>query len=147
MGVEGFNIDEQLVLPYLKAEHEIDWHEGDFDLSAVKDGKCREINNMVDFHVFDVEARRDIDPDGKWLSARWENQLRGDEVRCRYVSREFKKLDPTRDDVFTPASEPTTNRVIDFTAVKRAWLVLLGDAVNAYFNAVEKELVYCNPPQ
>ncbi len=63
------------------------------------------------------------------LSERWENQQRDGELRCRYVAREFRSLDPTREGLFTPSSELTTGRLIDLRAVKFGFLTVLLDAI------------------
>lgn len=128
-------VDEDLKLPEMEDHFDIDWNEGEFDLMAVKEGKCRVINNMDEFRVFEVTPTADILPEGTWFSARWENQQRGDEVRCRYVAREFKKLDPLRDDLFTPASESSTGRCIDFKIARCGQPAAIADAANAYFHA------------
>ena len=56
-------------------------------------------------------------------------------------------MDPTREGLFTPSSEPTTGRLIDLKAVKRGLLTVLLDAVNAYFNALQDGDVVVEPPR
>ena len=85
--------------------------------------------------------------DGPLISTRWVCQIRGEEVRARFVAREFRSLDPFRDDVYTPASEQPTARVIDLIMVKRGWLAVVIDAVCAYFQAEEDENVDTEPPR
>ena len=100
---------------------------------------------MITMEVFEAISRDDVDPSWTWLSARWENQQREGEVRCRYVAREFRSMDPGREGLFTPSSEPTTGRLIDFKAVKYNQLTVLLDAVNAYFNALQDGNVVVEP--
>ena len=102
---------------------------------------------MITMEVFEAISRDDVDPSWTWLSARWENQQRVGEVRCRYVAREFRSMDPGREGLFTPSSEPTTGRLIDFKAVKYNQLTVLLDAVNAYFNALQDGNVVVEPPR
>ena len=101
---------------------------------------------MSEMNVFEAIAPVDIDPSWTWLSARWENQQRDDEVRCRYVAREFKSMDPTREGLFTPSSEPTLGRLIECKAVKFNQPTIIMDAVNAYFNAEQNGDVVVQPP-
>ena len=56
-------------------------------------------------------------------------------------------MDPGREGLFTPSSEPTTGRLIDFKAVKHNQLTVLLDAVNAYFNALQDGDVVVEPPR
>jgi len=140
-------VDMELLVPPMEADFDIDWEIGEYDEEQIRIGKTKEINNMAEFGLYEPCPEAEIDPSGKWISARWENQQRGDEVRCRYVAREYKKLDPFRDDVFTPSSTPTTSRLIDFKATKLSQPTFIADAVNAYFNAIEPELVYTQPPR
>ena len=56
-------------------------------------------------------------------------------------------MDPGREGLFTPSSEPTTGRLIDFKAVKYNQLTVLLDAVNAYFNALQDGDVVVEPPR
>ena len=51
------------------------------------------------------------------------------------MAREFKSVDPHREGLFTPSSENTTRRLIDFRAVKLGHSTVIIDAVNAYFHA------------
>ena len=101
---------------------------------------------MSEMNVFEAIAPEDVDPSWTWLSARWENQQKDDEVRCRCVAREFKSMDPTREGLFTPSNEPTTGRLIDFKAVKFNQPTIIMDAVNAYFNAAQDGDVVVQPP-
>ena len=116
-----------------------------FDPAAVRKGKDRELANMEKYPIF-RPVRRDL-VDGPLISTRWECQLRGEEVRARFVAREFRSLDPFRDDVYTPASEQPTARIIDLIMVKRGWPAVVIDAVCAYFQAEEDENVFTEPPR
>ena len=64
----------------------------------------------------------------------------------RLVARDFKAYSPDMEGVFTCSSIPCTGRLIDFYAVKNNFSVLIGDAVCAYFNAVQDEEVLCECP-
>ena len=55
-------------------------------------------------------------------------------------------MDPTREGLFTPSSEPTTGRLIDFKAVKFNQATILMDAVHAYFNAAQNGDVVAQLP-
>ncbi len=56
-------------------------------------------------------------------------------------------MDPTREGLFTPSSEPTTGRLIDFEVVKKGLLTVLLDAINAYFNALQEGDAVVEPPR
>ena len=47
------------------------------------------------------------------------------------MASEFRSMDPTREGLFTPSSEPTTGRLIDFKMVKKGLLTVLLDAETA----------------
>ena len=84
---------------------------------------------------------------GKWfLTTRWVMQQRDQGVRARFVCREFRKLNPGRDDIFAPASSVITSRVIDAVANHRRCSRFTFDASNAFFHAKETEEVYAEPP-
>ncbi len=114
---------------------------------TVKAGKRREINTMISMEVFEAIDRDSVQPSWTWLSVRWENQQRDGEVRFRCVDREFRSMDPTREGPFTPSSEPTTGRLIDFKAVKKGLLTVLLYAINACFNALQEGDVVVEPPR
>ena len=80
-GIEGFVLDEDIPAPPMQIDIDIDWNTGDFDPEQVKYGKCKEVNTMSEMNVFEAIAPEDIDSSWTWLSARWENQQRDDEVR------------------------------------------------------------------
>ena len=87
-----------------------------------------------------------------YISARWERRWVWNkesaewEVKSRYVAREFKAMDPTRDDLFVPGAAHSTGRVIDFVAAKEDMVTVEVDAVDAHYNAEETEPVYVNAP-
>eukprot|EP00959_Pyramimonas_sp_CCMP1952_P344409 7213494-Pyramimonas_sp.AAC.1 len=56
-------------------------------------------------------------------------------------------MDPEREGLFTPASEPATGRLMDFKAVNRDQPTVIIDAVNAYFHAEQDRLVAVAPPR
>ncbi|CAK0871316.1 unnamed protein product, partial [Prorocentrum cordatum] len=146
-GVDGFVMDEADTAPAMDPEMDIDWHEGEYDIDLIKAGKCKEINTMQEFDVFEAVSPDEIDSTWTWLSTKWVYQEKGDEIRCRFVAREFKSMDPEREGLFTPASEPTTGRLIDFKAVKMNQPTVIIDAVNAYFHAMQDRLVAVVPPK
>ena len=63
----------------------------------------------------------------------------------RYCSREFKKEDPNREDLFTPANTVSTERMIDIHANKLGNIRVIVDCKNAYLHAAEDEAVVCKP--
>ncbi|CAK0850526.1 unnamed protein product, partial [Prorocentrum cordatum] len=120
---------------------------GGVDGFVMDDRKCKEINTMQEFGVFEAVSPDEIDSTWTRLSTKWVYQEKGEEIRCRFVAREFKSMDPEREGLFTPASEPTTGRLIDFKAVKRDQPTVIIDAVNAYFHAEQDRLVAVVPPR
>ncbi|CAK0836500.1 unnamed protein product, partial [Prorocentrum cordatum] len=146
-GVDGFVMDEIDPMPVMDPEMDIDWHEGEYDVDLTKAGKCKDINTMQEFGVFGAVSPDEIDSTWTRLSTKWVYQEKGEEIRCRFVAREFKSMDPKREGLFTPASEPTTGRLIDFKAVKRDQPTVIVDAVNAYFHAEQDRLVAVVPPR
>ncbi|CAK0831086.1 unnamed protein product, partial [Prorocentrum cordatum] len=146
-GVDGFVMDEIDMMPVMDPEMDIDWHEGEYDVDLIKAGKCKDINTMQEFGVFEAVSPDEIDSTWTRLSTKGVYQDKGDEIRCRFVAREFKSMDPEREGLFTPASEPATGRFIDFKAVKRNQPTVIIDAVNAYFHAEQDRLVAVVPPR
>ncbi|CAK0822283.1 unnamed protein product [Prorocentrum cordatum] len=129
-GVDGFVIDEIDLMPVMDP-----------------DGKCKDINAMQEFGVFEAVSPDEIDSTWTRLSTKWVYQEKSDEIRCRFVTREFKSMDPEREGLFTPASEPATGRLMDFKAVNRDQPTVIIDAVNAYFHAEQDRLVAVVPPR
>lgn len=115
------------------------------DPKLVQEGIELELERMELFRIYLVKKRGEAK--GKCLTVRWALDGRGDHVRARLVAREFRALDPYRDDLFTPAAVASAGRVIDTIAVKTRRNCKLGDASNAYFHADEDEDVYCEPPE
>ncbi len=79
---------------------------------------------------------------GKIFGARWVD----DPVKekSRYVIQDFAKTkDPT---VFAAASDMSTARVIKYKAARCGYPTFVFDVTSAYTHAVEKELVYFEPP-
>ncbi|CAK0818910.1 unnamed protein product [Prorocentrum cordatum] len=146
-GIGGFVMDEIDLMPAMDPEMDIDWHEGEYDVDLIKAGKCNDINAMQEIDVFEAVSPDEIDSTWTRLSTKWVYQEKGEEIRCRFVAREFKGMDPEREGLFTPASEPTTGRLIDFKAVKRDQPTIIIDAVNAYFHADQDRLVAVVPPR
>ena len=76
---------------------------------------------------------------------KWHCEKKKDAVRCRFVAREFRALDPWRTDCYTPAAEQPASRVVDLIAVKNGWPIALLDAACAYLQAMEEENVSPSP--
>ena len=77
------------------------------DPSKVKQGRERELKKLQERQVY-VHVSRDearANPKGKFIKTRWVEIEKGDEVRCRFVAKEFAAGDP-RTDLFagTPRS-------------------------------------------
>jgi hypothetical protein len=79
----------------------------------------------------------------RWV---WNKDTQEWEVKSRYVAREFKAMDPYRDDLFVPGAAHSTGRVIDYIGVKEELVTVEIDAVDAYYNAEETEAVYVPAP-
>lgn len=79
----------------------------------------------------------------RWV---WNKDTQEWEVKPRYVAREFKAMDPYRDDLFVPGAAHSTGRVIDYIGVKEELVTVEIDAVDAYYNAEETEAVYVPAP-
>lgn len=67
-------------------------------------------------------------------------------LKLRWCVREFK-FASRRDDLFTPASTASTERVIDIVATKRRLKRVIVDCKNAYLHADEDEKVFAKPPR
>ena len=115
------------------------------DPVKVKAGKDRELNNMEKYPIFEERLRSEVD--GPLITTKWHCTVKKDEVRCRFVARDFKALGPWRDDVYTPAAEQPTSRIVDLAAAKKGWPTALLDAVCAYFQAMEEDNVFTEPPE
>ena len=115
------------------------------DPELVRKGKERELHNMEKYPIFCAVERDQVD--GPLITTKWHCEKKKDAVRCRFVAREFRALDPWRTDCYTPAAEQPTSRVVDLIAVKNGWPIALLDAVCAYFQAKEDENVFTEPPE
>ncbi len=115
-GIEGFVVDE--VDAAMDQGLDIDWDTGIFDPEEVRAEKRKEINTMIKTGVFEAISPDEEDSEATWLSARWGDQQRDGEVRCRCIAREFRALDPAREGIFFPSSDPTTGMLIDVKAVR-----------------------------
>eukprot|EP00959_Pyramimonas_sp_CCMP1952_P110749 2317084-Pyramimonas_sp.AAC.1 len=67
---------------------------------------------MQEFGVFEAVSPDEIDSTWTRLSTKRVYQEKGEEIRCRFVARGFMSMDPEREGLFTPASEPPTGRLI-----------------------------------
>lgn len=119
------------------------------DEEKVRVGMEKELTAMESFGVHKTVPRA-IAKGKTFLSTRWVLQDRGDEVRARFVGREFRlkgKERAARTDLFAPATSPTNSRVIDAMANHRRVPRFTFDCKNSFFNAKETEEVYAEPPQ
>ena len=114
------------------------------------EGRRKELGHLEEFGVYQsVPFSQTV---GKHkITTRWEDNLKWNDegvliMRCRFVGREYKALDPWRTDLFAPATSPSTCRIIDFVAVRRQWPTLIADALRAFYHASETEEVYVDPP-
>ena len=65
-------------------------------------------------------------------------------MKVRFVAREYKWAEH-RDDLFPPSATHSAGRVIDFTALKLGLETFEADAVDAYYQAPEHEVVVVEP--
>ena len=99
---------------------------------------------MDQFNLYTVVPRDCVDWT-KYVSGRWEEQERGDEIRSRWVLRQFKRGDP-RDDVFAVASTGATSKIIDYIGVSRGLVFFTADAKNAFWHVPIDEDCYTDAP-
>ena len=97
-----------------------------------RQGREKELKAMDQFNLYTVVPRDCVDWT-KYVSGRWEEQERGDEIRSRWVLRQFKRGDP-RDDVFAVASTGATSMIIDYIGVSRGLVFFTADAKNAFWH-------------
>ena len=57
-------------------------------VKAIVAGKKKELDAMEAFGIIDV--CEELPRDAKVVATRWENVLKGDKWRCRFVAREFR---------------------------------------------------------
>ena len=114
-------------------------------VKAIVASKKTELDAMEAFGIFDVWE--EWPRDAKVITTRWENVLKGDKWRCRFVAREFRHDDPEVEGLYTSGSTAATGRLVDKHAVQHGYSILCLDAENACFHADEDEEVYCWPPK
>ena len=105
-----------------------------------KAGVDRELSQFAKHKVYTPALRSQIDwKKYKKLTCRWVKLLKrnaAEEIvmRCRFVCREFRWLDPFLSEVFAPTSSPLTCRVIDMIALMwNVWTYVL-DVSNAFIH-------------
>ncbi len=110
---------------------------------SIKESRWAEINKWLERSVFEPVTREEARASGgKIFGARWVD----DPVKekSRYVIQDFAKTKvPT---VFAAASDMSTARVVDYKAVRCGYPTFVFDVTSAYTHAVEKDLVYFEPP-
>ena len=57
-------------LRHLGPTMKIEWNTDDFDPEDVKKGKCRELNTVIDYGVFEPVAASEVEPSWKRLKSR-----------------------------------------------------------------------------
>ena len=103
-----------------------------------------ELNNMHSFGVYHLEKRDNVSH-YKRLLCRWVYAIRGVEVRCRFVGKDFKVLDPNKTGLYTVGRAATQGRIIDYYHAKnlrKGFKSLIGDEKNAFFHTPQNENVY-----
>ena len=132
-------------------DDEEDWYEDDeidVDEKLIEQARQEELDNWDRFGVGTLIGRSDAAKSGyKHLQTRWVNAKRGDSWRSRCVGKEFKAMAPARRGLFTSASSTSTARLIDLFGANGDIYSMIGDALNAYLQIPEEELVTIDIPE
>ena len=129
------------------------YEDGDFgdlvgdevDKQKIREGKTKELRQMDHFGLYEAVPKEQAV--GKiFVKGRWVVTPKGEAWRCRWVGKEFRALDPGREGLFTPASSPDTERVIDVIALVEKDFLMTADAPNAYWQVPETGEVYTEAP-
>ena len=105
--------------------------------------KLKELDRLAEFGVCEIVDMNT--PLGKKrVTTRWDLDRRNDEIRARFVAREFKG-DEIMYDVFAPSPTPSTGRVIDYLSLKKSYHTFTADVSNANFHVDRDEGCYVDP--
>ena len=117
---------------------------GHFPADLQKAGRDRKYANLVFFDVFEAVDRSTVPP-RKIISTRKEEKWKGEEVRSRFVARDYKWREPDRVDLF--AATPTDVGLTLLLAVASALglSVQTSDLVTAFMHATLHEPCYVEP--
>ncbi len=97
--------------------------------------------------MFEWVNRADINPKAIIMSTRWEEKWKGEEVRSRFVAREYKWRRPERTDVF--AATPTDMGLALLLSIASAenLCVQMSDLTTAFTHAPSNETMYVEVPE
>ena len=77
--------------------------------------------------------------DWRWRDGQWKR-------RSRFVSREFKWLEPWRDEFYSPASSVACAKILSSICLQKGWSMWSIDVKNAYLLVPQPTEVYVEPP-
>ena len=140
--------------PDYSSLEDLDWSVLNRSAFADKDvcqGKIEGLKIADEYGIYEVVQKSDTPGDARKVDTKWDIKFSKGRVKCRLVGREYKWLEQ-RDDTFAPTSGNKTSRAIDVFAMKTdtdpndPMVVWIGDCISAFYQAVETEDFYCDPP-
>eukprot|EP00971_Amphidinium_carterae_P328955 6461117-Amphidinium_carterae.2 len=139
---EFADVDEPETTDYLES-YDDDGGVADHDPDAAEKAaeRVRELDKMEEFGVVTYVPIADVGEDYLRLKTRWVEEIRGSSWRCRVVGKDFKKLDPHMDGLYTPGSSNVCHRLVDIYAGTHGFCRRIGDATNAYFHTPQNRKV------
>ena len=150
--------DEELDLNYdeLQGDYQIEYPDEEDQESYTPEmeaaGVRKELDNLRDAGLYQAVKPEDADPNGRFITTTWVKKAKmvdGEKVcRARFVGRDYKWLDPHAPGLFAPTTSCSTQRLVDFVAVKRGWPTLTADVPSAFLHTPlpDDMIVYCTPP-
>ena len=108
---------------------------------------------MIDYKVYEVIDRAERKPEGKIVDTREVKKAKFIDgkrtCRVRFVGRDYKWLDPHAVGLFAPTTGCSTQRLVDFFAVRFGHPTLTADVPAAFLHTPipDDMLLYCYPPK
>ena len=118
-----------------------------FPKDKLMEGRRREMMNLAHFGVATL-VRRDRLPKGtRIISTRWEEKWKGEDVRSRFVARDYRHLDPKREDIFAATPTDTGLLILLALAASKRHVIRTGDLTTAFMHADLQEEIYVEGPE
>ena len=136
-------VDEELALDYDElVEYDHDEYEDDQDATWTeemeREGVEAELKRLEHYGVYEVIDQADREQSGKLVTTaevkkvKWVDGKKT--CRVRFCGRDVKWLGPHVAGLFAPTTGCSTQRLVDFLAVKRGWPTLTAGVPAAFFH-------------
>ena len=121
------------------------------DPVLLKEGRDLEVKNLTDFSAFEwwklEDAQKMIDEGARWIGSRFEDQVKGDIVRSRWVLQDFARKKSDVGEFFSATPPSIAVRLFHVMAVCFDTPIIYFDLTTAFLHAPETEDIFTCPPE